>query len=480
MRGYGLRPDLAIRLGPFTGGIVGSVSAYAAYALAENFVLPEYWLSGTRYGASAGPELVVNGSFTSGASWTAIGGWSISGGQAVGTGASDSLTQTGILVSGRPYTATFDYTMSSGSRLRINSGGVFFVSPLLGASGSVSINFVAGGADLIIQADNALFTGTLDNVSVKQNAGASQLPGYTFTRSGSQGAVDASGAVAFFAANAPAINSAGYHAYGALTNIIFPSNNTTTQTTPALTAAPYTLSFYGTGTVTLTGASTAGPLVGTGASNRVVLVFTPTAATLTLTVSGTITNAGLLLGNFSDGGPIITTTTAAASIGESLLKHNAKADGTALVDQDRLIFATGTPQGSLVSQTILEINETVSGAANRIILSVNATGGLTALVTAASVAVYSATPSAATRGQKATIVLRRMTGAWRAGKVIAGVLTWFDVGATAAFPTLMTTVAEGNSTAGAAPVQGAEKGGFIKTGTFTTDASVLAAVAETP
>jgi hypothetical protein len=45
------------------------------------------------------------------------------------------------------------------------------------------------------------------------------LPGYTFTRSGQQGAVDASGAVQFFAANVPAINSAGFHAYGALTNL---------------------------------------------------------------------------------------------------------------------------------------------------------------------------------------------------------------------------------------------------------------------
>jgi hypothetical protein len=44
------------------------------------------------------------------------------------------------------------------------------------------------------------------------------LPGYTFTRSGIQGAVDASGQ--FFAANVPAINSAGFHVYGALTNTL--------------------------------------------------------------------------------------------------------------------------------------------------------------------------------------------------------------------------------------------------------------------
>lgn len=63
-----------------------------------------------------------------------------------------------------------------------------------------------------------------------------------------------------------------------------------------VTAAARTLSFYGTGTITLSGASTAGPLVGTGASNRVSLTFTPTAGSLTLTVTGSVTRAQLELG----------------------------------------------------------------------------------------------------------------------------------------------------------------------------------------
>ncbi len=58
-------------------------------------------------------------------------------------------------------------------------------------------------------------------------------------------------------------------------------------------AEPYTLSFIGTGTVTLSGTSTAGPLVGTGAANRVSLTFTPTAGTLTLTVTGSVEQAQL-------------------------------------------------------------------------------------------------------------------------------------------------------------------------------------------
>jgi lysophospholipase L1-like esterase len=61
-------------------------------------------------------------------------------------------------------------------------------------------------------------------------------------------------------------------------------------------AQSYTLSFKGTGTVTLSGTSTSGPLVGTGAADRVTLTFTPTAGTLTMTVSGSVTDCQLEVG----------------------------------------------------------------------------------------------------------------------------------------------------------------------------------------
>jgi hypothetical protein len=75
--------------------------------------------------------------------------------------------------------------------------------------------------------------------------------------------------------------------------------NTATLSTQAVTttAAEHTLSFKGTGTITLTGTSTAGPLIGTGADEFVSLTFTPTAGTLTLTVSGTVESAQLELGS---------------------------------------------------------------------------------------------------------------------------------------------------------------------------------------
>lgn len=84
----------------------------------------------------------------------------------------------------------------------------------------------------------------------------------------------------------------------ARTNLLHTTNALVTQST-AVTAVPHTLHFTGTGTITLSGASTAGPLVGTGTgeNNRVSLTFTPSAASLTLTVTGTVTNAQLEVGS---------------------------------------------------------------------------------------------------------------------------------------------------------------------------------------
>ena len=79
------------------------------------------------------------------------------------------------------------------------------------------------------------------------------------------------------------------------TNLVFPSDIATTQVR-AVTAQIYTLSFYGSGSVALSGAY-GGTLNGTGTNNRVTLSFTPTAGNLTLTVSGTVTDWQLEAGS---------------------------------------------------------------------------------------------------------------------------------------------------------------------------------------
>jgi hypothetical protein len=87
----------------------------------------------------------------------------------------------------------------------------------------------------------------------------------------------------------------GRHPASGLRNLLGESDTLATQSR-TVTAAQHTLSFRGTGTVTLSGASTSGPLVGTGAGDVVSLTFTPSAGSLTLTVSGTVEVAQLELG----------------------------------------------------------------------------------------------------------------------------------------------------------------------------------------
>jgi len=77
-----------------------------------------------------------------------------------------------------------------------------------------------------------------------------------------------------------------------VTNLVFPSATLTTQTR-TVTAIAHTLSFYGTGTVVLSGTHVA-TVTGTGAfPTRTTLTFTPTAGSLILTVTGTVQFAQL-------------------------------------------------------------------------------------------------------------------------------------------------------------------------------------------
>lgn len=89
-------------------------------------------------------------------------------------------------------------------------------------------------------------------------------------------------------------------------NLLLNSATLSTQSVTTV-AAQYTLSFTGTGSVTLSGTAT-GTLVGTVANNRVSLAFTPTSGTLTLTVTGSVTLAMLAFGTLTTYQAITTAT----------------------------------------------------------------------------------------------------------------------------------------------------------------------------
>jgi len=131
----------------------------------------------------------------------------------------------------------------------------------------------------------------------------------THARASAATYVDANGILQTAAINEPRV---GHHIYNGSawvdegyfhesdprTNLLHTTDTLVTQSY-TVTAVPHTLHFTGTGTVTLSGASTAGPLVGTGTGeqNRASLTFTPTAGTLTVTPSGDVSDAQLEVGS---------------------------------------------------------------------------------------------------------------------------------------------------------------------------------------
>ena len=132
----------------------------------------------------------------------------------------------------------------------------------------------------------------------------------TFTRTGNTATVtNSSGAIVAINADLPRFDydpttllCKGLLIEEARTNVLVNSliNGTSLSTQlVTTTAVAYTLSFYGTGQIVLSGTSSA-TVVGTGAyPSRKTLTFTPTAGVLTLTVTGTVEYAQLEVGAFA-------------------------------------------------------------------------------------------------------------------------------------------------------------------------------------
>jgi hypothetical protein len=194
----------------------------------------------------------------------------------------------------------------------------------------------------------------------------------TFTRSTAAWIYDGT-TLTPYAINAARATTSGLLIEEARTNLFLNSAVGVTQNC-TVAASAYTLSFWGTGTITLTGTSTAGPLVGTGAANRVSLTFTPTAGSLTLTVSGSVQYVNLELGSFATSAIVTVGSTVVRAIDVATIStltpwFNAAA-GTILAEFAPLAPATAT-------QTALSIDDATSN--ERFTLR-TATGSLNAIV----------------------------------------------------------------------------------------------------
>jgi hypothetical protein len=269
-------------------------------------------------GLVLGSELVTNGDFSAGSTgWTLLGTATISGGVAIinSSSASDRLQQTGVIPANKFVKVEFDLAVTSGGlNFQDLLGGNAQVYTTSGRKSLIAFSSSATGIQFFRNATSGSFNGTIDNISVKE------LPGFHATQSTT--------------ASRPTY---GIVPLGGRRNLLLATDTMATQSL-TVTAVAHTLAFTGTGTVTLTGASIAGPLVGTGASNRVSLTFTPTAASLTLTVAGSVTLAQLELGSTATAYQRVTTQYDVTESGVQSLSYLAF-DGV----DDFLVTPTITP-----------------------------------------------------------------------------------------------------------------------------------------
>lgn len=191
--------------------------------------------------------------------------------------------------------------MSSGlysgvSGLAIGSGLYKGVSSLWGGASGLINGFGGGGGTPTTPALYIDFTsGVLD-------------PRITFARSSTATYTSSAGAITLAAVDQPRFDyfpdsllPRGLMLEGSRTNVLLNAliNGTSLSTqSVTVTAQTYTLSFYGTGQIVLSGAASA-TVTGSGVyPNRRTYTFTPSAGSLTLTVTGTVQYAQLEAGAF--------------------------------------------------------------------------------------------------------------------------------------------------------------------------------------
>jgi hypothetical protein len=169
----------------------------------------------------------------------------------------------------------------------------------------------------------------------------------TFTRASNASFIDSNGLIQTATTNTPRFdhNPATGESLGLLieaqrVNLLLNSETLATQSA-TVAAAAHTLSFYGTGSVVLSGAHSA-TVSGAGAyPTRTTLTFTPTAGSLTLTVTGTVQYANLEAGAFATSW--IPTTGAAATRATDVASITGTAFSSWYRQDEGTVFAEAIP-----------------------------------------------------------------------------------------------------------------------------------------
>ena len=207
---------------------------------------------------------------------------------------------------------------------------------------------------------------------------------FDFSRSTEATMVNAAGTIVTVGVNKPRINyengCGNWLFEPQSTNIYLNSETLVTQDVTTL-ASVYTVSFYGTGSITFSGTHT-GSLVGTSVSDRVSLTFTATAGTLTSTITGLVSNGQCE--NLSYATSYITTAGSQTTRNQDLCNNGGglasinSTEGTlyfegAALTNDETNRSITLSDGGTTNYVLIRFN---SGGSNRIYTRVNVGGAL--------------------------------------------------------------------------------------------------------
>jgi len=161
-----------------TGAFTGSITNISVIEITTDTSLPRINYEGFSYQDALGSELITNGSFDTDSNWTTLGGWNISDGSANCNGGSIMFTN-GSIAANKTYKVTYTVSefVSGGVKVRLNgtpdtdglvrtSNGTY--TEYITSSSSVNGNFSLAAV--------VSFTGSIDNVSVKEYLGQEVVP----------------------------------------------------------------------------------------------------------------------------------------------------------------------------------------------------------------------------------------------------------------------------------------------------------------
>ena len=164
----------------------GSIGSVSAIEITDDTSLPRISYENFSYQDALGSEEIVNGTFSSDTAWNKGTGWSISGGSANGLATFDPIYQLiSGFTAGKKYKVSFEITEVTNGFIRVygyvGASGTFTkVLETPSQIGTYEVIFEFGGTNKNLMfygsAGGGNFTGSIDNVSVKEYLGQEVVP----------------------------------------------------------------------------------------------------------------------------------------------------------------------------------------------------------------------------------------------------------------------------------------------------------------